>query len=222
MKDNDSEIIQHESFGKISFSRIQTTGETFYGSELKQSHYIQMEIHESEVKRDLSKEWFYTRGKMLARIRMTSGQFSELITSLNQGSGVPCTVEVIDGKVKEKLPKIMNRKEFVHNKFKERMTDFAKSIAEKQLKAKELVKKKTLSKQDIQDLTRHIDWLTQEVKSNIPYFAECFQEIMDEVVLEAKKEVENAIQHKINVLGLTELHKQNNLILETNSNPEKE
>lgn len=35
---------------------------------------------------------------------------------------------------------------------------------------------------------------------------------MDEVVLEAKTEVENAIQHKINVLGLDALHEQNKLL----------
>ena len=35
---------------------------------------------------------------------------------------------------------------------------------------------------------------------------------MDEVVLEAKTEVENAIQHKINVLGLDVLHEQNKLL----------
>ena len=35
---------------------------------------------------------------------------------------------------------------------------------------------------------------------------------MDEVVFEAKTEVENAIQHKIAVLGLNALHEQNNLL----------
>jgi len=37
---------------------------------------------------------------------------------------------------------------------------------------------------------------------------------MDTVVYEAKTEVENAIQHKINVLGLSELHKQQKLLNE--------
>jgi hypothetical protein len=39
-----------------------------------------------------------------------------------------------------------------------------------------------------------------------------FQETMDEVVFEAKTEVENAIQHKINTLGLSALHEQNELL----------
>ena len=92
------------------------------------------------------------------------------------------------------------------------MTNFAKSIKEQQTKAKELVKKKTLSKQDIHELNMHLEWLTTEITNNIPYFAECFQETMDHVVQEAKLEVENAIQHKITTLGMEALHKQNNLL----------
>ena len=94
------------------------------------------------------------------------------------------------------------------------MKEFANQIKENQNKAKEIVRKKTLSKSDIHELTWYLEWLTQEISSNIPFFAKCFQETMDTVVYEAKTEVENAIQHKINVLGLSELHKQQKLLNE--------
>jgi len=208
------EYNKHESFGQLSFSRIQCNPpQKFYGSELDQNHYIQMTLQESEVDRDLSKDWYHAGGKILARLRMSSGQFAELITSLNQGSGVPVTVEMIDGARKQELPQQESRKEFVHRKFEDRMKEFADKIRSRQSSAKELVKKKTLSKQDVLDLSRHIEWLTAEVEKNIPFFAKCFQETMDEVVFEAKTEVENAIQHKISVLGLEELHKQQNNLL---------
>jgi len=130
-----------------------------------------MTLTESEISRDLSREWYFGHGKVLTRVRMTSGQFAELITSLNQGGGIPCTVEIADGKVMEPLPKQESRKEFVHNKFEERMKMFAVKIRENQNKAKEIVKKKTLSKQDINDLTHQLEWLTSEVENNIPFFA---------------------------------------------------
>jgi hypothetical protein len=202
---------KHESFGQIYFGRINGHAE-FYGSELEQSHYISMEIHQSEVHRELSKDWYFTKGLPVIRLRMTSGQFAELITSLNNGSGVPCTLEMVKGEKVAPLPKQESRKEFVHRKFEDRMKEFGNTIRERQQIARELVKKKTLSKQDVHDLTHHIEWLTQEVESNIPFFAKCFQETMDEVVFEAKTEIENAIQHKINILGLTALHDQNKLL----------
>lgn len=202
---------KHPSFGQIYFGRVNGNGTNFYGSELDQDHFIIMELHQSEVKRELTRDWYYNR-ESVVKIRMTSGQFAEMLTSLNNGGGTCCTIESVCGKRVEPLPKQESRKEFVHRKFEDRMKMFGDTIRDKQKAAKELVKKKTLSKQDIHDLTHHLEWLTGEVERNIPFFAKCFQENMDEVVFEAKTEVENAIQHKINVLGLDALHQQNKLL----------
>ena len=201
---------KHPSFGQIRFARINGHA-NFYGSELEQDHYISMTVQSSEVSRELTTDWYHSYGLPLIEVRMTSGQFSEMITSMNR-EGVPCTVEMVNKERIEPMPAQEIRKEFVHRKFEDRMKMFANSIRENQKKAKEIVKKKTLSKQDIHELTHQLEWLTQEVESNIPFFAKCFQETMDEVVYEAKTEVENAIQHKINVLGLNALHEQNSLI----------
>lgn len=209
----ETEKIKHSSFGQIQFIRTTGGGRRFYGSELPQNHYITLEIHHSEINRDLASENYYPTGQII-RLRMSSGQFSELITSMNNGSGVPCTIERLEGKKIEDIPEVESRKDFVHRKFQERMKMFADTIKENQSKALELFKKKSLSKQDIHELTHHLNWLTTEIQSNIPFFAECFQETMDKVVFEAKTEVENAIQHKINVLGLDALHEQQKLLTE--------
>ena len=208
-----NERYSHPSFGQIYFGRVNSNGTKFYGSELSQDHIIQMDLSASEMGRSLTRDWYYAK-QLLARIRMSSGQFAELITSLNNGSGVCCTIEYLGCERVEQLPELESRKEFVHRKFEDRMKEFANQIKENQNKAKEIVRKKTLSKSDIHELTWYLEWLTQEISSNIPFFAKCFQETMDTVVYEAKTEVENAIQHKINVLGLSELHKQQKLLNE--------
>src|SRR4030042_22678 len=195
------ETYTHSSYGQLGFSRVQGHAR-FYGSELEQDHYIEMILHSSEVDRDLDKDWYHNKNR-LVKVRMTSGQFSEMITSLNY-EGTPCTIEWLQGKI-EDLPPVENRKEFVHRKFQDRMEKFAKSIRNRQLQAKELIKKKTLSKDDMLSLQHHIEWLTTEVENNIPFFAKCFQETMYEVVFEAKLEIESAIQHKITILGLESL-----------------
>jgi hypothetical protein len=207
----EEEVFTHESFGQIQFNRTNSNGINFYGSELEQDHYITMEVHHSQVRRTLSQDWYHTTDKIL-RLRISSGQFAELLTSMNYGSGVPCTIEGIEGRKIAPLPVQESRKEFVHRKFEDRMKEFGNTIRERQNKAKELVKKKTLSKEDMHQLQMHLDYLTGEVERNIPFFAKCFQETMDEVIFEAKTEVENAIQHKINTLGLAELKKQNKLL----------
>src|SRR5690348_7418858 len=88
---NQRERSSHPSFGQIQFTR--TNGNArFYGSELNQAHYVEMTVHPSEVERELSRDWFYTEGAPLIKVRLSQNQFAELITSLNMGSGVPCTV----------------------------------------------------------------------------------------------------------------------------------
>lgn len=201
----------HESFGQISFTRKVGGNTNFYGSELPQDHYISLEVHHSEIERELTQDRYYNKGQIL-RLRMSSGQFSELITSMNSGTGIPCTLERLQGKKIESIPVLESRKDFVHRKFEDRMKEFAVKLKTKQDRVKELSNKKTLSKEDQKELNWTVEWITQEVTSNIPFFAKCFQETMDDVVFEAKLEVENAIQHKISVLGLNALHEENRLL----------
>lgn len=143
---------------------------------------------------------------------MSTGQFSELITSMNQGDGVPCTIEYGNGRKMQPLPVSEKRKEFVHRKFEDRMKEFSGSLKERQEKARNIINKDKLSKDDKKDLNRLIDSINQEINSNIPFFAKCFQETVDEVVFEAKLETDNAIQNKINTLGLQALYNENKLL----------
>ena len=198
---NNEERIQHPAFGQIRFGRV-SGNQAFYGSQVNQQHYITMEIYESELERDLSHDFYFAKGKLL-ELRMTSNQFAELITSLNQGSGVPCTLEYVRGRETPNFEgEIETKNRATHRQFKQRLQTFADSLREKQILAKELVKKKTLSKDDQHKLTLHLDWLTGEIERNMPFFMEQFQETMDKVVLEAKSEVENAIQHKLTTVGI--------------------
>jgi len=208
----ETETNKHASFGQVSFNRTNGNDTDFYGSELPQDHYITMTIRNSEINRELTQDRYYAIGAPLISIRMSSNQFAEMITSLNCGSGVPCTIERLVGNKVEGLPKQESRKEFVHRKFEERMKTFSNTISESQASAIEILNKQKLNKQDVIDLKKQIEWLSLEVKENIPFFAKCFQETMDEVVYEAKSEIENAIQHKISIIGLNVLHEQNKLL----------
>jgi len=208
--------MKHESFGQISFSRCNGS-ERFYGSEIQQDNYIQLKISLSEKNMDLTCERYYPYER-LVQIRLTSSQFAELITSLNNGSGVPCTLEYLPGDIKKRvLPVLESRKEFIHKQFKQRMKGFSQTLKDVQSRVLHTINKKTLSKEDVRQLTNDVSYMTTEIESNIPFFSECFQETMDKVVIEAKTEVENAIQHKINVLGTDALRRNNDKSIQENS-----
>lgn len=204
--DKESEIHRHPAFGLIRFSRISGGDKSFFGSDLKQDHCIQLEVVQAEVNRTLRKEWYgenYSdKNRNVLRLKMTSNQFSELITSLNMGSGVPCTLEYVNGEKVEAIEQVENRKEFVHRSFEERMKDFAKRFSTEEVEVKKLIEKKTLTKEDQSKLKFLFDSVKAEITSNIPFFMKCFQETSDKIVVEAKQEIENSILHKVTSMGL--------------------
>lgn len=208
--EKEREVTKHESFGLIYFSRSTGGNQKFFGSELPQGNYITMYLHNAEIERDLTWDRYYQK-EPIVKLRMTANQFAELITSLNVGNGVPCTIERLHGKPVEQL-ELESRKEFVHRKFKDRMTEFANSLIPKSKELQELLKKPKLSKQDKSSIQWIIDRAIQEIRSNIPFFLECFQEDADKVVTEAKMEVENTIMQKITNAGLEKLFNDQKLL----------
>lgn len=200
----EKETSKHPSYGMIGFSKVSCSGNNrFFGSDLPVSNYIEIKIHAAEIDRDLSHDRYHALHQdRLISVKMTHNQFAELLTGGNMGDGVPCTITEVMGNDIEQEADFENRKQYTHRMFKQRMLEFNKQIVEKQQMIKTLTAKKTLSAEDQKQLNWAMDWLTQEMTKNIPFFMECFQETMDKVVTEAKSEVENAILTKAQNYGL--------------------
>lgn len=201
---------RHPAYGQISLSRINGRA-MFYGSDLVQEQYIELRIHQSELSRSLTDDHHHSI-RRLVTVRLTNAQFAEMITSMNVGEGVPCTIEQLPEGHVEKLEEFVTRKEVVHNDFKERMDEFSNRIKKYGEDLKSITSKQNVGKQDKLDIMSAYNQLQTEIQSNIPFFLKCFQEGMDKVVTEAKMEVDAAILHKVTSLGMSELFKQNQLL----------
>lgn len=201
---NSNEPQSHPSYGQICFNRTESTGERFYGSELSQRSYVSLEIHESEIYRSLNADRYHPR-KNIIRLRMSNAQFAELITSFNRGSGTPCTIERIKGEGFD-LPEAESRKEVHSREFQERMKAFASNNVNTMNEILEL--SKGLSAKRREEIKRKLQRINSEVASNIPFFADQFQEHMDKVVNDAKCEVEGYVENKIRSAGLSAIADQ--------------
>lgn len=207
-----SEYKKHPAFGMIRFSRISGNG-TFFGSPLNHDHFISLEINHGSIKTDLGQDWYSEEGQVI-RLRMTSTQFSELITSLNYGCGVPCTLESIQGRKVEPLPIPENTKHVAEKEFDEKMSNFIIELEKSSKRANDLISKKTLSKNDQEELNWVLQKAIQMVKSNIPFYEEQFKRRTDKLVSDAKHEIENAITQKITAAGLQSLGISPNMQIE--------
>ena len=200
---------QHPSFGMLGFSRVNGNSGYLFGTNVQPDNYIEMRLYTGRMKRDDIEDNFYPDDNILT-VKMSPVQFSKLITSMNYARGVPCTITSFNGKKVEQAKNIENRKTFSARSFNDKMSKFAASINKNMTTAEKLIAKKNLSKKDQEELRMMLYGIQKELTSNIPFFRQMFQEEMDKIVVDAKAEIDAAIQHAVTKAGIKALGLQFN------------
>ena len=195
---------QHPSFGMLGFSRVNGNSGYLFGTNVQPDNYIEMRLYTGRMKRDDIEDNFYPDDNILT-VKMSPVQFSELITSMNYARGVPCTITSFNGKKVEQAKNIENRKTFSARSFNDKMSKFAASINKNMTTAEKLIAKKNLSKKDQEELRMMLYGIQKELTSNIPFFRQMFQEEMDKIVVDAKAEIDAAMQHAVTKAGIKAL-----------------
>lgn len=198
----------HESFGLVGFSRVTSTPPVnFFGSSIRSGHYVVLRVKRAERARDLSNYWYHSL-EPLIQIRLSPNQFAELLTTMNVGDGVPCTIEAVGYEQMPPCPAVDQRAKY-EDEFKKHVADTAAEAVELRDYVTNLFfEKERLSKQDRLDIKKRLDLLVQQIKSNTPFIQSQFNEAMDKTVAEAKGEVEAFVNHKIHSLGIQALNSE--------------
>lgn len=200
---------QHPSFVMLGFSRVNGNSGYLFGTNVQPDNYIEMRLYTGRMKRDDIEDNFYPDDNILT-VKMSPVQFSELITSMNYARGVPCTITSFNGKKVEQAKNIENRKTVSARFFNDKMSKFAVSINKNMTTAEKLIAKKNLSKKDQEELRMMLYGIQTELTSNIPFFRQMFQEEMDKIVVDAKAEIDAAMQHAVTKAGIKALGLQFN------------
>ena len=205
-KNDNMEDIKHESYALVGFSRItHSVPKRLFGSNVACNTTIQLKIRAGAVTRDSFCDHAYSDGRMpYITVEMTPNQFTELITCMNCGDGVPCTITQKDGKIYEQKS-FQPRTESLREMFAKRLAKKFESTFETILKMKQWLKGKP-TKSQLQEIESSMDAIAQEYKSNIPYFMQCLEENMEELSNEAKAEFENWMINRIQNAGINALN----------------
>lgn len=204
----------HPSFGQLQISRITVGGEgkfNLYGSSIKHSNLIALRIHESSHIIEEEHDWYFEQGRII-EVYLSPSQFAEAITTLNVGSGVPCTINYRrDMQDSIESPPINSKQEQHSEHFRERMSKFATNLTEFQHKTNVILTgDKTPSKKERGDIVKELGFIIQEIKENIPYFEQQFKKQMEKTIVEAKAEIEAFVNHAITSTGLKTLQENEN------------
>lgn len=202
---------KHESYGMLSFSRFNGGTRHYFGSSIEHDGGIELVLREGSVARGISNDWFHA-GKRLFEIQMSPSQFTELITNMNHGSGVPVTIKYIDGKVMEEPPFTNKRLQF-EKEFSIEMKKLANDLERTIANAKELLtSSKPLNKAQKEEIMKALTNSVSFLSSNAPYISSQFNEQMDRTVMEAKGEIDAMVTKTITKLGFEKLDELKQLV----------
>lgn len=190
---------QHESYGVIGAHRIQGGDGKLFGSSIKHFNGIRISIKRAEKIRDLNEDRFFGK-EQLIEVELSPSQFSQFITSMNIGDGVPCTLRRVNGERMAECPEV-NQRETFEKEFKQKIRDVTHKMDEIVEEVKETFEKKSLNKGDRIEILNKLHLLMQEIRLNLPFVQSQFNESMEKTVREAKGEVESFIAQRMNSLA---------------------
>lgn len=201
----------HPSWGMISFSRVTSSGgdgNRLFGSALA-DHPSSIVLRIRRATRDhaLSRDWFSGRGESLVEVELSPTQFAQLLTTMNVGDGVPCTIRrtAADGRVPDPPVEPLER-ERVQDGFTAAMAEIAQDLKAAAKEANVILTKKTaVTATDRKVLATRIAQIIQEVESNIPFALRQFNAATDKVTTAAKADIDAFVTTAVTLLGFEKL-----------------
>jgi hypothetical protein len=191
---------KHPSYAMVGISRQTSTGTDLFGSDIKHHELICFTIREADKVRDLNRDWYHG-GKTITEITMSPAQFAEMITTLNVGFGVPCTLNVREGVPVEEIPVQNTLEDDIEHDIKESMQELSDRLHKLSEAAKVLEEKGPVKAADKKAAIAALNSVIQEVQSNIPWIEETTKESCEKTVSRAKAEVDAMAVRVINTLG---------------------
>lgn len=188
--------ISHDSFGVVRFSRATNSGERqLFGSSVKCSNTIRLEIAPAVYERGLHRDWVGGKSLPYIEVEMSQAQFAEAISSMNIGSGTPVTIIAKNGVRVEPFEEESKYEQF-QNEFEEDMKDLQDTIEQAQKNIDELLGKKSVTKGDRELIKKHLNYIERQLRANIPFLYESFNQQVGKSLHEAKMEIEAFAQQR--------------------------
>lgn len=192
-------VSTHPAFAQIAVHRV--TGRTnLYDSDFGHNAFVTISIRRSELRRSLNQDW-HMADKELVEVAMSESQWATFVSSINMGSGVPCTLQALDGKQVPGLPAPERRVDQFSEEMRTRMKDAFAALEEAQ-EALDAVRAPKAQRERVADA---IDKARRQMGSNFPYMARQFAAHMADTVERAKQEVHGYMTGALQRAGLAAL-----------------
>ncbi len=204
---------RHESFGLVGVSRISCSGRNaMFGSHL-QDHPTVFRFTVQRARRlhtDLAYDRFHGDGECeqqhLLEFDLTATQFVELMTSLNVGEGIPCTLRYVQGERMEDVPlEHETEAQMIAKRFAEEMGDVAGSVKPLTDKIGALMGAPTVGKRAREEVLSLVGRIVRKFDDHAPFVMRQFLDSTTKLITAGKAEVEAYATSVIMAAGMEHL-----------------
>lgn len=183
----------HESYGLVRISRVSGNPGPMFGSPLdNHGTFFDLAITRGERITDSDGSESYFGHEELISVRLTSHQFVELMTTMNMGMGVPCTIEHIGGAQMASPPAQMHELDKVEDQAEAMMTASSPELVKLLDRARKAIEETRTAKvrsPERKELASIAQQLVYALDENANYRVKVFREATQRVVSHAKQEV---------------------------------
>lgn len=194
---------EHPSYGLISLSRVSGT-KTLFGSDVEPMAFIRLEIKNGvRGTNNLGLEYYRAlRNHPIVSVDLSHAQFAELITTMNSGDGVPCTIARLGHTPVESPPMAKSEGRRLREAFLEDVKGTIAALKSSRGVIREMLGKKTLNRSDKAAIDRAITDVIRVFDDRAPFILGLFQEAMEKMAQKTKTEVEAFAQHALTRAGI--------------------
>lgn len=208
---------RHESFALVGVNRVSIGGGGrvgMFGSHLD-SHptVFRFKLQRAvRVHTNLAYDRFYgdheAETQNLVEFELTPTQFVELMTSLNMGEGVPCTLRYVDGQRMEDVPdEHETEAQTIVRNFSADMQDIAGSVRPHADRIAEIMAKPSIGKRDRDEVNDLVEKMLRKLSDRTPWILKMFVESTGRLITDGKAQVEAYATSVIMSAGLEAIHK---------------
>lgn len=192
-------VTTHPAYGQIGVSRVSGRA-SLYDSDFDHNAFMTITIQRSQLTRSLSNDWHFARGELI-QVALSEAQWATFVSSPNVGSGVPCTIQHIQGERVPQLPPPAPRtKQFgaeVVKQMQAHLAQIDEALAD--------IDSLGLSKAKAEKVRAGLSGARASLTAGLPFIAEQFSEHMEKTVEKAKAEVHGYMSGAIQRAGLEAL-----------------
>lgn len=207
---------RHESFGLVGVSRLSYgPGENnMFGSHMDR-HPTTFRFTVQRATRqhsNLAYDRYHSDGEaartQLLEFEVTATQFVDLLTSLNQGEGVPCTIRRVLGETMDDVPPDhKTERQLIRERFADEMRDVAKSVRPLTDSIEATLRKRSIGKGDREQIRSDLTQIVRVLSDHAPWVMRQFSESTDRLEIAGKAEVEAYAESVIRAAGLEHLRR---------------